>query len=225
MELHHTKHHQAYVNGLIAPEDAYFKTPLTRDQIALQATLKFNGRGKPTCCFLYMSSPFRRRRNRPHQPHIILEGPRPCYGRRWETDGKSKDAIERDSRSVEGFKKRLNGATVGSQGRAGASSGVTPPRRSSRLSPPQIRILFSVSAHHAVFFAVVLSKPTSPSLVSTFGNTCVTISPLILLVVHVLFQAFYLQVCCSVCLAGLCLFASIKTNIKADICPPFSAHL
>ena len=161
MELHHTKHHQAYVNGLIAPEDAYFKTPLTRDQIALQATLKFNGRGKPTCCFLYMSSPFRRRRNRPHQPHIILEGPRPCYGRRWETDGKSKDAIERDSRSVEGFKKRLNGATVGSQGRAGASSGVTPPRRSSRLSPPQIRILFSVSAHHAVFFPVVLSKPTS----------------------------------------------------------------
>ena len=48
MELHHTKHHQAYVNGLNAAEDAYFKTPSTRDQIALQAALKFNGGGKPS---------------------------------------------------------------------------------------------------------------------------------------------------------------------------------
>ena len=47
MELHHTKHHQAYVNGLNAAEDAYFKAPSTRDQIALQAALKFNGGGKP----------------------------------------------------------------------------------------------------------------------------------------------------------------------------------
>ena len=47
MELHHTMHHQIYVNGLNAVEDAYFKAPSTRDQIVLQATLKFNVGGKP----------------------------------------------------------------------------------------------------------------------------------------------------------------------------------
>ena len=48
MELQHTNYHQAYyVNGLIAPEDTYFKAPSTHDQISLQAALKFNGGGKP----------------------------------------------------------------------------------------------------------------------------------------------------------------------------------
>jgi len=45
MELHHTKHHQAYVNGLNAAEEAYVKAPSTRERIALQAALKFNGGG------------------------------------------------------------------------------------------------------------------------------------------------------------------------------------
>jgi Fe-Mn family superoxide dismutase len=45
MELHHTKHHQGYVNGLNAAEEAYLKAPSTRDKIALQAALKFNGGG------------------------------------------------------------------------------------------------------------------------------------------------------------------------------------
>ena len=45
MELHHTKHHQGYVNGLNAAEEAYVKAPSTRDRIALQAALKFNGGG------------------------------------------------------------------------------------------------------------------------------------------------------------------------------------
>jgi superoxide dismutase, Fe-Mn family len=45
MELHHTKHHQAYVNGLNAAEEAYLKAPSTRERIALQAALKFNGGG------------------------------------------------------------------------------------------------------------------------------------------------------------------------------------
>ena len=40
------KHHQTYVNVLNAAEDAYFKPPSIRDQIALQVTLKFNGGGK-----------------------------------------------------------------------------------------------------------------------------------------------------------------------------------
>jgi superoxide dismutase len=48
MKLHHLKHHQAYVNGLNAAEEAYIKAPSTRERIALQAALKFNGGGKPS---------------------------------------------------------------------------------------------------------------------------------------------------------------------------------
>lgn len=46
MKLHHSKHHQAYVNGLNAAEEAYAKTQSTKEKIALQAALKFNGGGE-----------------------------------------------------------------------------------------------------------------------------------------------------------------------------------
>lgn len=46
MKLHHQKHHQAYVNGLNAAEEAYAKSVSTKDHIALQSALKFNGGGK-----------------------------------------------------------------------------------------------------------------------------------------------------------------------------------
>ena len=45
MELHHSKHHQAYVNGLNAAEESYAKAPSPKDQIKLQSALKFNGGG------------------------------------------------------------------------------------------------------------------------------------------------------------------------------------
>ena len=45
MKLHHTKHHQAYVNGLNDAEDAYARADSTTRRITLQSALKFNGGG------------------------------------------------------------------------------------------------------------------------------------------------------------------------------------
>ncbi|KAG6370997.1 hypothetical protein JVT61DRAFT_10713 [Boletus reticuloceps] len=46
MRLHHTKHHQGYVNALNAAEASYVKAATPKERIALQAALKFNGGGR-----------------------------------------------------------------------------------------------------------------------------------------------------------------------------------
>jgi Fe-Mn family superoxide dismutase len=46
MKLHHSKHHQAYVNGLNAAEESYAKTDDVKTKIGLQSALKFNGGGQ-----------------------------------------------------------------------------------------------------------------------------------------------------------------------------------
>ena len=78
MNLHHTKHHQAYVNGLNAAEQAYAQAPSPKERIKLQATLKFNGGGTSPPYLPLLPS---RISLRPHQPHSILE--EPCPNIRW----------------------------------------------------------------------------------------------------------------------------------------------
>lgn len=45
MKLHHQKHHQTYVNGLNAAKEKYEKSADVKEQISLQAAIKFNGGG------------------------------------------------------------------------------------------------------------------------------------------------------------------------------------
>lgn len=61
MTLHHTKHHQTYVNGLNAAEESYAKTSTPKERIALQGALKFNGGGwccRKRCIYMRIYSPF-----------------------------------------------------------------------------------------------------------------------------------------------------------------------
>ncbi|KAJ7121009.1 Mn superoxide dismutase [Mycena epipterygia] len=98
MTLHHKKHHQTYVTGLNAAEESYAKSSSTKEQIALQAALKFNGGG--------------------HINHSLFWknlAPAAQEGGKLES-GPLKSAIERDFGSVEEFKKSFNTKTAAIQG-------------------------------------------------------------------------------------------------------------
>jgi len=98
MKLHHTKHHQAYVNGLNAAEKAYAESTSTRDKISLQSALKFNGGGHINHSLFWTNlSP------------ASKEGGKLA-------DGPLKQALERDFGSVDAFKTKFNGTTAAIQG-------------------------------------------------------------------------------------------------------------
>ncbi|KAG8215141.1 manganese superoxide dismutase [Butyriboletus roseoflavus] len=98
MKLHHTKHHQAYVNGLNAAEKAYAKSTSTRDKIGLQSALKFNGGGHINHSLFWTNlSP------------VSKDGGK-------LTAGPLKQALERDFGSVEEFKTKFNATTAAIQG-------------------------------------------------------------------------------------------------------------
>ncbi|KIO17387.1 hypothetical protein M407DRAFT_246757 [Tulasnella calospora MUT 4182] len=98
MELHHKKHHQAYVTGLNDAEKKYHDTSDVKTQINLQAALKFNGGG--------------------HINHSLFWNnlaPSSSGGGALK-EGNLKDAIVRDFGSVEKFKEQMNAKTAAIQG-------------------------------------------------------------------------------------------------------------
>jgi Fe-Mn family superoxide dismutase len=99
MQLHHTKHHQAYVNGLNVAEQAYADADSTAKRIALQGALKFNGGG--------------------HINHSLFWtnlAPSKAQGGKVVAGGQLEKAIERDFGSFDEFKKAMNAKTGAIQG-------------------------------------------------------------------------------------------------------------
>ncbi|KAH6918173.1 manganese superoxide dismutase [Coprinopsis sp. MPI-PUGE-AT-0042] len=96
MTLHHTKHHQTYVNALNAAEAAYAKASTPKERIALQAALKFNGGG--------------------HINHSLFWKNLAPAGKGNLKDGPLKKALEEAFGSFDNFKKEFNTATLGIQG-------------------------------------------------------------------------------------------------------------
>ncbi|KAF7762271.1 hypothetical protein Agabi119p4_8864 [Agaricus bisporus var. burnettii] len=98
MKLHHTKHHQTYVNGLNAAEEAYAKTDDVKAKINLQSALKFNGGGHINHSLFWKNLS-------PTSEHGGKLG-----------DGPLKDEIVIAFGSIDEFKKKFNAATAAIQG-------------------------------------------------------------------------------------------------------------
>jgi Fe-Mn family superoxide dismutase len=98
MTLHHKKHHQTYVTGLNTAEESYAKAASPKEQIALQAALKFNGGG--------------------HINHSLFwKNLAPSGSAETKAEGgEFKSAIEADFGSVEAMKKEFNTKTAAIQG-------------------------------------------------------------------------------------------------------------
>ena len=102
MTLHHTKHHQTYVNALNAAEETYAKAATAKERIALQGALKFNGGG--------------------HINHSLFWknlAPSPRQGGRggeFPSGSKLLEAINVDFGSFDNFKKQFSAATLSIQG-------------------------------------------------------------------------------------------------------------
>lgn len=98
MLLHHTKHHQTYVNGLNTAEAAFLRATTPKERISLQPALKFNGGGHINHCLFWENL----------SPTDKDGGKLP--------NGPLKEALIADFGSVEEFKKRMNAATAAVQG-------------------------------------------------------------------------------------------------------------
>ncbi|KAI0298402.1 manganese superoxide dismutase [Multifurca ochricompacta] len=111
MELHHKKHHQAYVNALNIAEQAYTKTSTAKERIALQAALKFNGGGHINHSLFWKNLAPSPAKN--GHGGVLKPGP-------------LKDAIDQRFGSLENLKRDFNAATIGIQGSGWGWLGVNP---------------------------------------------------------------------------------------------------
>ncbi|KDQ56185.1 hypothetical protein JAAARDRAFT_36956 [Jaapia argillacea MUCL 33604] len=99
MELHHTKHHQTYVNGLNAAEESYAKALSPKEQIKLQSALKFNGGG--------------------HINHSLFWrnlAPTSSGGGHLPPNSSLAKAIQEDFGGLDALKKKMNATTAAIQG-------------------------------------------------------------------------------------------------------------
>jgi superoxide dismutase, Fe-Mn family len=115
MTLHHKKHHQTYVNGLNAAEEAYGKASSMKEKIALQAALKFNGGGKSSRSDYDRSAILQSQGHINHSLFWKNLAPTNEDGGQL-SNGPLKSAIERDFGSVDAFKKEFNTKTAAIQG-------------------------------------------------------------------------------------------------------------
>ncbi|KAI0085991.1 manganese superoxide dismutase [Irpex rosettiformis] len=112
MTLHHTKHHQTYVNALNAAEQAYAKTQTPKERIALQSALKFNGGGHINHSLFWKNL-----------TPAFSEGK--GLGGQF-ADGPLKTAILGTWGSFEAFQKEFNTVTAGIQGSGWGWLGLNP---------------------------------------------------------------------------------------------------
>ncbi|TIA91807.1 hypothetical protein E3P99_00944 [Wallemia hederae] len=100
--IHHTKHHQTYVNALNAAEKSFAEAQSAKDvksQIALQAALKFNGGG--------------------HINHSLFWknlAPANSAEAKYPEGSAFDEAVKRDLGGYENLKKEVTAATLGIQG-------------------------------------------------------------------------------------------------------------
>ncbi|KAL0569586.1 hypothetical protein V5O48_012374 [Marasmius crinis-equi] len=114
MTLHHTKHHQTYVNALNAAEEAYAKASSPKERIALQAALKFNGGGHINHSLFWKNL----------APSSQKGGSGGVLN-----DGALKKAIDETFGSLDNLKKEFNTTTAGIQGSGWGWLGVNPKTR------------------------------------------------------------------------------------------------
>jgi len=115
MVLHHTKHHQTYVNALNAAEKAYAEAATPKERIALQAAIKFNGGG--------------------HINHSLFWKNLAASGKQGKgsggvlKDGPFKKAIETTYGSLDNLIREFNTTTAAIQGSGWGWLGVDPKKR------------------------------------------------------------------------------------------------
>jgi len=112
MVLHHTKHHQTYVNALNAAEASYAKAQTPKERIALQAALKFNGGGHINHSLFWKNMA---------PSAAVKKGNGGVL-----SDGPLKAAIEKTFGSLDNLKKEFNTTTAGIQGSGWGWLGVNP---------------------------------------------------------------------------------------------------